>query len=63
MLNRKDYRLYWIKNNKDYKHICDGCDLNAKGIFCKASNQVKEFKCVSCEDGVLRYAIFKLIKK
>lgn len=62
MLNRKDYRKYWIKL-VDYKHPCDSCDLislSRNNRICLAEED-NEFDCF--DDNGNKKVIFKLIKK
>jgi hypothetical protein len=57
MLNRKDYRAYWVNFGK--VHPCDRCDC--RGInSCMVSKQ-EEFDCFT-QTG-WKTIVFKLIKK
>lgn len=61
MFDRKDYRLYWVKENRASKHTCHGCALF--DINCKAVLSPDRFKCVCHKNGKAKFGIFKLIKK
>jgi len=63
MLNRKDYRLYWI-NVKLNSHPCIKCDLyNSVNTKCKARYDVVAFKCIDLNGKEINHAVFKRIKK
>lgn len=65
MLNRNDYRKYWVKEPPD-DDACKGCHLDY-GTSCLAQveDKLKEFRCmVENEHGVpVKWAVFKLIQK
>ncbi len=62
MLNRKDYRKYWV-NLVESKHPCDSCDLlgfNHNNRRCLVEEDNK-FDCFDFNGS--KTVIFKLIKK
>lgn len=63
MLNRNDYRKYWVKK-PSYDNLCNGCDIRQQHVCCKVSG-VKGFRCIEVDEegNIIKYAVFKLIKK
>ena len=63
MLNRKDYRKYWVSKPKEGDEVCKGCDIKTP-IGCGGGTD-PSFNCFKLDiDGnVEEYAVFKLIKK
>lgn len=65
MLNRKDYRKYWVKE-PPYDAICKGCHLDmGESCLAHTKNKLKEFKCIFKDEhgNPVKWAVFKLIKK
>ena len=64
MLNRKDYRKYWVKQ-PPYEDVCKGCDLDVGCCLAAVEHKTKEFACMLKDERgyAVKYAVFKLIKK